>query len=254
MPEPTRRSFIVKFAGLPGAGKSTLSHAAATAVRESGEIVTEPSREIMHDRRRLLRKCVLAAGTLARHPVSSWAAIEQIFKSGQNTLRDFGATTFNFLYVCGLVATYRKTPGIHFVDQGCVNALWSIGYSSSRSPALVRLNEIGRDCCGGRISDLVVLVEAERSTVAARLQARPGAQSRLERGVASSRLETELDNAQRVFQQIHELVGSHDKAGQGGVQFETIENDEAHDFEPQVNAIVAVIHGTQSSHETPVLV
>ena len=70
MPEPTRRSFIVEFAGLPGAGKSTLSHAAATAVRESGEIVTEPSREIMHDRRRLLRKCVrkcvLAAGTLVR--------------------------------------------------------------------------------------------------------------------------------------------------------------------------------------------
>ena len=254
MPEPTRSSFIVEFAGLPGVGKSTLSHAAAAALRESGEIVTEPTREIIHDPRRQRRKFVLAAGTLARHPVSSLAAIRQIFVSGQNSLRDFGATAFNFLYVCRLIEIYRKTPGIHFVDQGCVNALWSIGYSASRSPAFARLNEIGQDCCGGQISDLVVLVEARRSTVAERLRARPGAQSRLERNVTGSRFDAEFETAWMVYQRILDLVESHGGDSPGGIRFETIENDEAENFELQKNAIVAVIRRTQSSYDQAVLV
>ena len=100
MPEPTRRSFIVEFAGLPGVGKSTLSHAAAAALRESGEIVTEPTREIMNVPRRHRRKLVFAVRTLARHPLSSVAAVGQILVSRQKTLRDFASTVLNFLYVC----------------------------------------------------------------------------------------------------------------------------------------------------------
>ncbi len=254
MSEPTRRSFIVEFAGLPGVGKSTLSHAAAAALRASGEIVTEPTREIMQDPRRQWRKLVFAARTLARHPLASVAAVGQIFVSRQKTLKDFGSTAFNFLYVCGLVAEYRKAPGIHFVDQGCINSLWSIGYSASRSPALARLMEIGRDCCGGPISDLVVLVQAQRPTVAARLRARPGAQSRLERGINDSRFETEFDTARSVFRRILDVVESHDGDSRCGFRFETIENDEAHNYEPQKNAIVAVIRKTQSSHDPALLV
>jgi ABC-type dipeptide/oligopeptide/nickel transport system ATPase subunit len=246
MPEPARRGLIVEFAGLPGVGKSTLSHAVAAALRQSGEIVTEPAREIMHDSRRNRRKLVFAARTMMRHPAASLAAVAQIFMSRQRTLRDFASTAFNFLYVCGLVANCRKEPGIHFVDQGCVNSLWSIGYSASRSPALARLVDIGKICCGGDISDLVVVVEARRQTVVARLKERPGAQSRLERGMDGANLQKEFDTAADVFRRILDFVGSHARDGQCGFQLQTIENDESQGYEPQDEAIVAVVRRAQS--------
>ncbi|MEE8308201.1 MAG: hypothetical protein V3R81_13110 [Gammaproteobacteria bacterium] len=41
----TGRRFIVEFTGLPGSGKSLLSHGVAIKLRRAGHVVTQPSDE-----------------------------------------------------------------------------------------------------------------------------------------------------------------------------------------------------------------
>ena len=74
------RGFVVEFVGIPGAGKSTLSHAVAEELRRRGQHVTEPTRDLTHrsgTQRRILSKLVeitACVGTRVRPPGLDWDA------------------------------------------------------------------------------------------------------------------------------------------------------------------------------------
>lgn len=240
MAAPGQPSFIVDFGGLPGAGKSTLSHAVANALRASGEIVTEPTRDITCGPSRRLRKVSFAARTLLRHPRASMGALGQIVVSRQRTLRDFWLGAFNFLYICGVLAKATSEPGIHLLDQGYFNALSTISFSASASTPLTPLARLGFRCCDHDRLDLVLVIEARPETVLARLRARPGTASRLEGRGGTSVFGAGLDAAVNALDQVRVSLEALARNGQGRVRLKAVDND-APLGEDQVEAVAALV-------------
>jgi len=176
-------SFVVEFVGLPGAGKSTLSHAVAELLRSRGIPVTEPTWELTRGsswlRKRVIKMGYASAIALG-HPVWTLAALRRVRATRQQSLEDLLATAFNLLFVCGLLARVSKRRGIHLMDQGFFHALWSIDFSARAPARLVDLRV--RSLRGGLLTraDLVVTLEVPSETAVDRMAARVGTQSRLE--------------------------------------------------------------------------
>ncbi|MBA2543843.1 MAG: hypothetical protein H0V17_29635, partial [Deltaproteobacteria bacterium] len=76
------------------------------------------------------------------------------------------------------MAALRSRPGLHVVDVGVLQALWSIGFRATADRTAKLIETLRAEM---PVADLVVLVDARPDTVARRLAARPGNQSRLER-------------------------------------------------------------------------
>lgn len=250
MAGPAQPSFVVEFVGVPGAGKSTLSHAVATALRASGEIVTEPTYDITRGRDRRWRKAIFAAHTLLRHPWLSVVGLGQIIVSRQRTLRDLGFGAFNFLYICGLMKKIAREPGIHILDQGYFGALWTIRFSAAASTPLASLIRTGLQCSGRDGLDLVLLIEARPQTVLARLRARPGADSRLEGRGEASPFAARLDVAFCTLEQIRATLETLARDGQGCLRLETVDKDAPQGWE-QTEAVASLVRSASKSTARP---
>lgn len=193
-----KRGLIVEFVGLPGSGKSTVSHAVAEILRGCGQPISERSFEIAHrlsaSPRRLM-KLRLAWRTVRLHPGWSLALAIQIARTGQRRWREGAARIFELLYVCGLVGEQSRRPGIHLLDQGFFVGLWSTCFDASSAVPLRRLVEIGTRCCGRSPADLVIVLEVEPAIAVERLRRRPGATSRLEKKMETPGFERDLQAA-----------------------------------------------------------
>jgi thymidylate kinase len=155
---PAVRGLLVEFVGMPGVGKSELSHRVAARLAAAGERVREPSQ-------------------LAQHPLASLRALAAI---GRTRQRGFGTRVrlaVNALLVASLAAQARRRPGIHLLDQSLLQAAWSVALDDRPGSPLPLLDTGG---LRGAIADLVVIVDADLDTVQRRLSERPGHDSRLE--------------------------------------------------------------------------
>jgi thymidylate kinase len=186
---------IVEFVGLPGSGKSTVSHAVAGILRGAGRPVSERSFDIAHRLRavpRRLAKLRLAGRTVLLHPWAALALAVQVARTRQRNWLDGAAKTLELLYVCGLVADRSRRPGFHLLDQGFFCGIASIAFGAASPDPLGRLVEIGTKCCGRPPADLVLVLEVAPATAIERLRRRPGTTSRLERNLASPGFEGDL--------------------------------------------------------------
>ncbi len=208
------RGLIVEFVGLPGSGKSTVSHAVAEILRGGGHPISERSFEIAHrlsDSRRRLTKLRLAWRTVRLHPW--WASLLaiQIARTGQRRWREGAARLFELLYVCGLVAEQSRRAGIHLLDQGVFVGLWSTCLGASSAVPLGRLVEIGTKCSGRSPADLVIVLEVEPAIAVERLRRRPGATSRLERSMTTPGFERDLQAAVASLRQVRATLGDRER-------------------------------------------
>ena len=179
--ESAAPAFIVEFVGLPGCGKSIVSHAVAENLRGSQPGISERSFEIAHRSgalRRRLTKLGFACRSIVQHPRSALALVREIARTGQARWVEAVAKTVDLIFVCGLVSQLSRRPGIHVLDQGFFSGLWSICFRASASVSLERLVAIGTECCGRTPADLVVVLEVEPATAVERLVGRPGPASR----------------------------------------------------------------------------
>lgn len=183
--EPVRlppRALLVEFAGLPGAGKTALSHAVAGRLRERGIPVTE-LRALYPDTSSgaRIRKMAWALRGILRRPGDAYRGARAVWASGQRSLVDALKVLHNLLFVSALMWGSGSRERVLLLDQGIVQALWSIGYSA-RDGAFAGIVEGLR----ARLPrpDLVVIVEASPHTAAHRLATRPSGGSRLERQAA----------------------------------------------------------------------
>ena len=221
------RSFIVEFVGLPGAGKTTIAHAVADALRADGKTVFEQTFDITQAPNRRSLKAGLALSSLWRHPRLSAEGLYRIGKSRQKTLQDFASASFNLLYIIGLMGKISREPGIHFIDQGYYNAFWTIYFSASTSrPENLDIQSI---LASGTVprADLVLLVETRPETVLERLRARPGAGSRLERQFDTPDFDRRFDAAIQAFERVRALLDA--ARTRDGVAVATIHNDSSLD-------------------------
>ncbi len=176
-----QQGLSVEFLGLPGAGKSSVSHRVAACLAGRGRPVAEHVRELS-DRRRTpgrlrgyVGKSLLVAGEVALHPATSLAALRAIRGTRQPSLRVLLGVSFNWLMQCAVARAGRRGRAIQLSDEGLYQALWSIGLEGRPGAvhAVGRLLERGLPR-----PDLVVLVDAPARAVAQRLAGRGGHESR----------------------------------------------------------------------------
>ncbi len=169
---------LVEFAGLPGAGKSTLASAVAEILEDLGfSLATDPRSPAVSLPTRLTYVRLLAS-----RPAFVLGSVATIARTRPLTARDLRWATGTWLKrVARLVQASRK-PGIHLFDPGVAQALWSIGARSRMAAfsqsAHVLLRRAPRP-------DLLAVIDAPNETLVSRLRRRPGSTSVLERDTLS---------------------------------------------------------------------
>jgi hypothetical protein len=191
---------VVELCGLPGAGKTHVAQLLAREMVSRGVIahvggvlvgpdVPTPSR--------VSRKLGLTAAEIAIRPRSAAAVALRIAVSGQRDRDDVARRVVQWLGTQRLIRAARRTEGVHILDEGVVQALWSVGLRGDVSGVL-RTLESRRDWAA---PDLVVLVEARLETIYARLDARPSRHSRVQRLSGQDR-SAEIAHGERLLARI----------------------------------------------------
>ena len=181
MPSPAD-GLIVEFVGLPGAGKTTISHALVNRFRRGGVPVTEPTFDLSQKPGRIgFRQLRFAMRLFAGHPILTLRWMDLVVASRQKSARDFIITSLNLLYSCALVRQSGRRPGVHIFDQGLLQAILSVQYSSRQPPDHASLAAAVDESIGVNARNVAVFVQASPEIVMTRLQQRCGRLSRLER-------------------------------------------------------------------------
>ena len=194
-----RRSAVIEFIGLPGVGKSTLSHRVAEMLQQRGWRVEQPTYSVDHEMRtweRLLLKLQRVSAEAIFHPAGAVRSVRAILATGQASAADFISVTVNWLFMSSLLRKADRRTGVHIFDEGPLNALWSIAFSAGSASTAGILGELARQ----RSTPVVVaLIEADIAAVRERHDLRKNGQSRLERiGPADDAWE----RARRALQQV----------------------------------------------------
>lgn len=169
-------SSIVEFVGLPGTGKTTLSRGVAEELSERGFSIGEPTHEIETCRRvsRIGYKTRLVLTILLNNPSIGFSQTKAVLNSKQKSTSDLFRVLFNLLYVSGIENNYKSTEKIYILDQGLVQGIWAVGFSSAKDWAEI-VREISPLVA---TPSIIVFVETDKTTITERLQRRRGNHSR----------------------------------------------------------------------------
>lgn len=202
MPPP---NLTVEFLGLPGAGKSTLSHRLADLLARRGVAVAQASYDLAHGPttgRRRMRKAMHVARELLRHPVAALGAARVIRHTEQPDLATRLKLWFNWLLVLALGRAARRDPRVHLFDQGVLQAVWSIALEDRSEAALALLDSAGARAA---MPDVAVFVVAGLAAVQQRLHARGSRDSRIDRRPTDPQL---LRRGEHLVERIHQAIRS----------------------------------------------
>ena len=220
---------FVEFIGLPGSGKSTLSRRVAQALRGRGVAVTEATYwldHVVHKHVRQFVKVFLALSNVLTNPRLTLYCLDDIRRTRQRTALDFLMTFLNFTYVSQTIKILSRIPGVHLLDQGLFQAMWSIGYSSSVGESVLEL--CGRTLRLALPARLVtVVVHASMDTVAERLAMRATRGSRLERLVGYGDFASGLGRGADLVASIEDFVARLSSEA-GAVKLVRVRNDSGH--------------------------
>ena len=197
----------MEFVGLPGAGKSALSRQVAVLLQAQGLVVSEPTDRLnqISLASRTLTKVGYGIGAAAAAPLTSARWLRIFGRTGQRSLADTGRVALNWFFLVGLIRGLTRRPGVHLLDQGIFQGLWSVGYAA-RDEAVA-----GREIDSAVLTALpprilVIVVETSPDTLRRRLHQRPGGDSRLERDLATSESAGSLTRATATFAGLQALL------------------------------------------------
>jgi len=225
---------LVEFLGLPGVGKSELSRRVADRFTKGAGTVDQPSYVLAHDMgkaERRLWKSVHVLREFLSHPVASIAAIRAISATRQRSRRTRWKLIFNWLLVVDLARQARRHPGLHLLDQGVLQAMWSVALDDDSDAALALLRVKATRLA---LPDIVVLVEADLATVQQRLGSRPHGDSRLDR--EPGRMPELLSRGEALLQRIRVAVGQLDRA-----RIISVRNDADTDLQDLTSTVVQAL-------------
>ena len=206
-------SVIVEFVGMPGSGKSTLAHATAELLRARGLPVCEPTYVMDHETAhgpRQLRKLSYAVSALLARRRSAVAFAAAAFRSGQRHPGELAAVTLNWWYLLDVHRRALVTPGVHLLDQGLLQALWTLGYGARHPTAAL---EDAPTMLPRSTRYIVVSLRVGTETALDRLRARPNGESRVDREVEAGRGGPAIARARMMADAVDSLAGRLASAG-----------------------------------------
>ena len=198
-----RRWAVIEFIGLPGVGKSALSHRIADILERRGWRVEQPTYATDHELstwERYLLKLRLVAAEVMRHPWRAWRSLRAIAMTRQARAMDFVGVSVNWLFVSALLRRAQRRGGVHLFDEGLLNTLWSVGFSANAADTVAILGRLAREAPPPLVA---TFLEADHATIRQRLGRRKNGHSRLEQtGMA----EGDWSRAHRALEQVKATV------------------------------------------------
>jgi thymidylate kinase len=173
-------SLVVELCGLPGSGKTTSVAGVRGLLEESGRPCRVADAGICATAARLprsARRLAYAAVATLDHPRSAARAIDVLGRSRQARRSDATRLAVQWLAVSALVARARRRPGVHLLEEGHAQTVWS---ATLRAPRL-RPAALWASLPTGAAADLVLVVDVPPATAAARLRSRSSQHSRTQR-------------------------------------------------------------------------
>ena len=170
-------SFSVELAGIPGSGKSRRARKLVELLADRGVAVGQPQAPLaptVPTGRRLARKARACGATLVTAPGTAARVVLGILRSGQPGAGQALGRIVQWLVTEDVGARAARRPGVSIVDEGLVQALWSIGLRGDVRPVLTALDAAPRRTP----ADLLVVVRLPPEVALARLAVRASRHSR----------------------------------------------------------------------------
>lgn len=198
---PDRPPTVVELCGLPGVGKTSVADRLVAALGEVGIVARRDDRGVGPDvgaGLRLGRKARLIASTAVVQPATSARAVFRI-AAGQHDGRDAVARPVQWLVNQGLLARARRGTSVHLLEEGLVQALWSVALRGG----VKRLLGVLETSAAWEEPDVVLVVEAPLDAVRRRIEARSSVHSRTQR-LPEEELLRELQRGDEVLRDLLE--------------------------------------------------
>lgn len=179
----------IEFVGMPGSGKSTISHAVAGLLRDRGNEVLEPTRivdRLPSGRARRTRKLKLAVAECVRCPGRTIESAGAILRTSQASPAGHSLSILNWVYLAGLYRQAARQPGISLFDQGILQAIWSVAAGQRSLPEQASDSWADRAAAVLVPDAVAVFVDAADPVLRSRLAGRTDGMSRLDSAIVRS--------------------------------------------------------------------
>ncbi len=173
--------FCLDFYGLPGCGKSTISHLLADKIRCEANVI-EPSYHIDHGYStvgRFIKKSLKAIGLFVFHPRLFVSIAKVIASCGYNCLnKDFYIHLLNIAYKIGVLNAPPK--GFVIFDQGLWQSVISLFYRKEDVSSMVSIFNRLNSLISERVQYVSVYIQVDVETAIERMDTRHAAISRVQ--------------------------------------------------------------------------
>ena len=198
----TRPSFTVELVGIPGSGKSRLARWLATELGRQGVPVAEPQRRYdstVPAGRRITRKAVACTAVGLTAPAHTARLVGRLAQSGQSRSADVAGRLVQLLVARDVARRAARQRGVSVVDEGLMQALWSVGLRGDLSRGLPLVTALEHE----QPADLLVVLRVPSEVALTRLSARSSQHSRIQLVPESDRL-AELKRGARLLDELVE--------------------------------------------------
>lgn len=224
---------LVEFFGIPGAGKSTISHRVSERLKNEGRSVEEPMYALTHEApsaKRYLYKSMYAAYGVALRPAEARSIGALIAGTDQPSRLTLVKTIFNWLFVSGVIHS-RDRDTLHVLDQGLCQAAWSVALGAERD-RVEELCEAAVSTLSRTERTLIILVDIAPETARKRLSARSDDGSRVTPTGNGHTVEEAFELNTRVEASLRRAVDGH-----ASVDILRVENESRSDLDDSVDKI-----------------
>lgn len=171
--------FVVELVGVPGSGKTRLTRTLATGLERHDVPVAQPQRRFYSSVApglRLSRKALACLSVGAAAPRHTARLAAGLARSSQGRPADVASRLVQLLVAESVAREAARHAGVSLVDEGVVQALWSVGLRGDVAPVLDLLDGLAP----APAADLLVVLRVPEDLALARLSGRPSRHSRIQ--------------------------------------------------------------------------
>ena len=169
----------MELVGVPGSGKTRLTRTLATELDRRDVTVTQPQRRLytsVAPGLRLSRKAVACLSVGAAAPRHTARLAAGLARSSQGGPADVASRLVQLLVAEAVAREAASHEGVSIVDEGVLQALWSVGLRGDVAPVLELLDGVAP----APAADLLVVLRVPADLALARLSGRPSRHSRIQ--------------------------------------------------------------------------